>query len=86
MNWGKAASIAGVVGVFVIVWTAAWYVRGVDQDVKSNQEVLQKVQQTQDKIVEWLQKEKEDKLRREAERKVLRQLCAEGRLPAEDCE
>jgi hypothetical protein len=68
------------VGVGVGTW-----VHSTDQKIRSNQEVLDSLERTQQDIKNWMDKKQQEERKREAERKVLEDLCRKGRLPPEDC-
>lgn len=79
---GLIARIGAVLAVVVIGWNASRFVLAAEQRTKDNQETIQEIKKTQEQIVEWMQKEKEEKIRRE----VIRKLCEEGKINnPEDC-
>jgi hypothetical protein len=86
MSWGKWASILAVVGFLV---GGAWHVRGEREEIhgkiRSNQEVIQSNKDVIDQLVELQKQEQLERIKHEAERKVIRDMCAQGRLSTEEC-
>lgn len=78
--------IATILAMASVIWGAAWYVRGVEQDIKGNKEVIRELQQTQTELKKLVEREQLERMKKEAERKVYRELCNQGRLPPEDCQ
>jgi hypothetical protein len=75
-----------VLGVLVIVVGACWYVFGIEEEVHQHQRILDEVVHTQQKVVDWMDKELQAKRAAEERERYRRELCASGKLPPQECE
>ena len=71
--------------VAIMTLSGAYFVWGIDADVKMVDHRLEEVERTQQKVVDWLDVEIQKRRSIDSQQRLLRYLCQTGKLTGDDC-
>ena len=74
-----------ILTVVAMSLTGGYFVWGMDANIAKVDHRLEQVEQTQQKVVDWLDEEVQRKRAIASQQRLLRYLCKSGKLEGDDC-